>query len=143
MEVLGLLRSKRQCLVAFLEATRAFAAQAQAGDFSGLDAFERERESALRALGLFDRKLTESVADFPAERRTAEFLAEVNASIEEQGRLLEEAFSLDARIMRDIESEQLRLVRELAAAGRSKEIVNRFKSGSAPSADATGLDRHV
>jgi hypothetical protein len=143
MEVLGLLRSKLACLKTFLEATRAFAARARAGDFAGLDAFERDRDASLRALALFDRRLSAVAGAIAPEGESALSEADrgaARAALAAQSVLLEEIFRLDAGIMRAIEAEQLRLLREVAAADRSRDVMNRFKSGAE---SAPGLDRTV
>src|SRR4051812_2223891 len=52
-----LLRGKNSCLRKFRDLSRAFAGRAGHGDLTGLAEFELRRESILKAIALFDRKI--------------------------------------------------------------------------------------
>ncbi|OFZ21464.1 MAG: hypothetical protein A2X94_08120 [Bdellovibrionales bacterium GWB1_55_8] len=132
MEVLKLIRSQIRCLERFKEASSCFLAAADAGDFGGLDQFERNRASLLKGFDLFDRKITESVAQMGPGDRTPALLAEAEELLFTKSSLIQEIMGIDDRIIERISTEQLRISTEISRTQRSNSLMKRFKSGWVP-----------
>ena len=75
--ILSLLQSHLRCLDLILQTTREFGVAAQNGELSQLDRFQAQREASIRALGLYDDKITEAVKALPLAERSAEFVNRV------------------------------------------------------------------
>jgi hypothetical protein len=128
MDVLRLLRSKNRCLERFLELTEEFWESAEKDDLSGLAVFESRRDSTLRAIQLFDRKIEEAVALIRAEQRTEELTREIRAQLERREGLVHEIIAADLKIIGKIEKERSRLLKEMNETRKSREVLGKFKS---------------
>jgi len=148
MDVLTLLRSKNRYLRRFEQASLRFLDETRDdlphADFvARLNRLETSRDRILKALGLFNRKLTESIESLPSSSRAMHdeaFIAQARQETDESDRLVERLAELDAGISLRIRSCQDRLALELAASEKSKRIINQFKSSWASGAGEE-LDR--
>lgn len=142
MDVIRLLKSKNRCLQKFLELSTEFLASAEAGDLTRLDRFQVRRESTLKALELYDRKISTVVETLPSERRTSELIQAVSELLAHKDQLIQMILTTDNRIMLRIEEEKSRLLREMASNMKANETVKRFKS-SWVSESGEGIDRKL
>jgi hypothetical protein len=142
MEVLALLHSKKKCLRKFLTLSELFLASAETGDLTGLTRFEQQREIMIKALDLYDRKLTDAACAVPLAERTPELSADIQRILEDKAYLVQSILKLDNRIFACIEREKERLLREATAVHKNKEVTGRFKSAWVPEA-GEGLDTKV
>jgi hypothetical protein len=132
MDVLSLLESKNRCLRRFLELSADFLRRAEQGDLSELDPFQTRRETVLRTLDLFDRKITEVVAHLSPEQRTSQLVRQVELALAEKDDTVRQILIVDDKIIRRIEEEKTRIVRELASSEKSRSNIQRFKSTWVP-----------
>lgn len=129
MDVLSLLRSKNRCLSRFLEASKNFLTEAQAhGTLPSLPDFELQRESILKAISLFDRKITEAIPHISAEDRTPDLSKAVERSLQAKDQILAEIMIIDEQVLKLVEAEKNRVAREIASAQKSRNMVQKFKS---------------
>ncbi len=142
MDVLSLLNNKKRCLKRLLEINASFIALAEQGDLSRLPHYELDRGATIRALGMFDRKVTEAVREIPLSQRGPELSYQVQQHLDEQMTILQSLQTSDIKIMNLIESEMTRLKVDIASLEKSKDIVNRFKSNWMPES-GEGLDQKI
>jgi len=129
MDVLSLLRSKNRCLLRFLEASKNFLTEAQTlGVLPSLPDFELQRESILKAISLYDRKVTEAIPHISAADRTPELSKAVEQSLQEKDAILAEIVIADQQVLKLVEAEKNRVGRELAATNKSRNLNQKFKS---------------
>src|SRR4051812_22311547 len=128
MDVLGLLDSKKKFLRRFLEVSEQFLAQSETGDFTAIGEFESQRETVINALGMFDRKITETVRGMSSDQKTTDLSVSVQAQLDDAAYLIQSILKTDNRIMASIEREKDRLQKELTSSAKSKEIAGKFKS---------------
>jgi len=127
-DVVGLLRSKNKCLQRFLDVSVTFLAQASEGDFSQLQIFQDSRDASLKAIDLYDRKVTEAIQLLPAIENTADLSFQVEECLQNKHRLVALILSTDEKIMALIDQEKTKIQRELTQSQKSKEAVGKFKS---------------
>jgi hypothetical protein len=142
MDVLGLLQSKKKCLRRFLTVSETFLASAEQGDLSSLESFELQREAVIKALGMYDRKITEAVRAMPMEARTPALSQYVQRDLDDEAYLVQTILKTDNRIVACIEREKERLSKEMAANRKNNELTGRFKSTWVPES-GEGLDKKV
>ncbi len=133
MEVLALLRSKNKCLTRFLEASQDFWIHAQKGDLSGLDAFYLKRESILKGIDLYERKINETLAKMSASQNTAQLRDEVRKLLDHWKFLVHSVANIDAKIIEKVAEAKDRAFKHLHENKKSQETLNRFKSAWVPS----------
>jgi GTP1/Obg family GTP-binding protein len=129
MEVLALIQSKTRCLKKFLKISESFLGEAQSGDFSRLTEFHEKRDKMLRAFELYDRKISQIVTSLPQSERTPKLIESVKSALVDRDQLLIEVLKVDAKIIEQIEEAKKKILKELAASRKSKQIVQKFKSG--------------
>lgn len=142
MEVVKLLESKNRCLKRFLRVSADFLPCAELGDFSTLDGFELHRESSIKALELYDAKISETVHSLLPEQKTQALIFEIEARLREKEAIVSQIIELDQKIMRCIDAEKSRVGRELTQSRKSGEMVKKFKSAWVPEAGEE-LDRKL
>jgi len=141
-DVVGLIKSKNKCLRRFLEISLAFQESAQKADFSGLDSFQVGRESCLKTIDLYDRKITQTVATLSDLDRTTDLSIQVELYLREKNELVALILDTDEVLMELIEGEKNRIQREVLQNQKSKEAIGKFKSTwVTPSGD--GLDENL
>jgi hypothetical protein len=129
MDVLSLLRSKNRCLLRFLEASKSFLAEAETqSDLPSLPDFEQQRESILKAIALYDRKITDAIPHISAADRTRELSKAVEDSLQIKDDLIAEIMRVDQRVLKRVEDEKIRVARELSSTQKNKNLVQKFKS---------------
>jgi hypothetical protein len=128
MKVLKLLESKNRCLNRFLRISEKFLSEARAGDLSHLNDFETKRDSVLKAIALYDRKISEEVTKLSPLEKTAPFIESVKKSIQTKDSIIATIFSIDNYIINEIEREKTRLVQELSETDKNHHLVMKFKS---------------
>lgn len=128
MDVLRLIGSKNRCLAQFEALSQNYVVLFEAGDFSGLAAFESGRASILKAIDLFDRKISEFLNRMPTAHRTPELIRATRELVDEQDRLLASILKLDERIMSRLERARDATLQELNSSHKSRELMQKFKS---------------
>lgn len=130
MDVLSLLRSKNRCLEKFLETTTEFVAQwEKAGQLGDLTAFQSSRDAILRAIDLYDRKISEAVQEISSvPHPSSNFVERVRAVLEQKNRLIQKILLADEPILQKIEAEKSRIRGEIAANLKQSQLVQKFKS---------------
>lgn len=134
MDVLALLRSKNRCLEKFRDLSRDFLIDcARKDEFSKIQLFQEKRDSTLKAMDLYDRKVTEAVEFISARERTPELADAVRSELARKDAFVQEILALDLEIISRIEDAKNRLLHEFAASRKSKESLSKFKSKWIPS----------
>lgn len=142
-EIISLLRSKNRCLQQFLDLSASFWEEVDSGCFENVTSFETRRESMLKAIDLFDRKISEQVTLLPVDDRQAPELVEtVKRALHDKEILIHRILSLDLRILKKIDEERERLMRELTSTNKQKDTLSKFKS-SWVSASGEELDQKL
>ncbi len=136
MDVVKLLQNKSRCLQRFVEESSGFLAQAESGEMTRLEAFLEGRESILRALELFDRKIDETVAATPTNERTQALRDAVGVELKVQAQWLDRSAKIDERISNLLQLEATRLRKAAAASGKGRKTLSKFKSSQ-------GLDHEL
>lgn len=139
MDVLRLIQCKNRCLSQFGALSRHFLPQFQSLNFDGLENFQTQRGSILKALDLFDRKLNETLQQLRPHQKSPELLAAAKKLLEDQDGLLKDIIAIEQQIMSLIENETSRINLELNQTQKSKDTVQKFKS-SWVSEGGEGLD---
>jgi hypothetical protein len=147
MDVLTLLRSKNRYLLRFEQASLRFLAETENEPehvqfLSIVTRLETTRTRILKALDLFNRKLTASIESIPAAAKDEAFIEAARRETDESDRLVTALMELDGRISARIQACQDRIKLELAASEKSKSIINKFKSSWA-NGSGEGLDSKV
>ena len=140
MEVLALLRSKNRCLERFLGITRDYlATSSQDADCSGLTDLQNRRESTLKAVSLYDRKIEEAAIMLRDSDRTPTLIEGVKAELERKDALVAEILKIDLELISLIEQAKNSLLRSLSAEKKALDTLGKFKSTWMPPA-GEGLD---
>ncbi len=142
MGVLSLIRSKNRCVQRFLDLTEEFCFLAEGDRLERLEEFTAQRDAAIRAMELFDRKINEAVAGLTAQEKTPELVSAILGLIEQRDRMIERIQELDRQLIGRIEAHQASLMKELADARKSKQTLNKFKSTWVPES-GEGLDHKI
>ncbi|MCM2276829.1 MAG: hypothetical protein NDJ89_01980 [Oligoflexia bacterium] len=144
MDVMHLLQSRNRCLGRLLDHCARFIAQAEQGDFTGLDRFLARRDATVRAFGLYDRKLSSLLPDVagtePGEGERRALIARLAPVLAEREELVRSLLRLDERAFGLIEEEKNRLARELNGAHKTRTQLMKFRSERATDSGET-LDR--
>jgi hypothetical protein len=129
MDVLALLRSKNKCLERFLEASQGFISREQnAPDLNALPELQQRRESAIKAIELYDRKIEEAAALLTEADRTEELSTAVKAELTRRDVLVEKILRVDLELISRIEDAKNSLLRDMANEKKSKDTLAKFKS---------------
>ncbi len=140
MDVLALLRSKNRCLERFLEASREFlVVHGNDPDLGMLPDLQKSRESALKAIGLFDQKLEETVNLLPEVSRSDELIQAVRNELARKDAIVEQILKVDLELISRIEAAKNAILRDLSSEKRSRDTLGKFKSTWVPSS-GEGLD---
>jgi hypothetical protein len=128
MEVLKLLKTQNRCLEKFRSHSEDFLRKANQGDFSDLTPFQKHRETILKALSLYDRKLSELISQLLPSERTPDLIATVQKILELKHNLIHSILVIDQQIINQIEQEKKRLITELSTSDKNNQLVRKFKS---------------
>lgn len=129
MDVIALLRSKNRCLERYLALSAHFLVSADRGEFDGLEQFQLRRDSLLRGIDLFDRKITEAIALMPAESRGQELAQAIEPLLAAKESLVNRILDTDERILARIRDESARVLAQVHQSAQSGDKISRFKSG--------------
>lgn len=142
----SLARSRNRCLERFLTLSIGFLQflESAPAELEGeLRRFERERDSILKGLDLFERKLREEGELLgSAERPSPEVIQELKLQLHRRDEIVHRILDTDLRIMGLIEQTKARLLKELSKDRTAKERLGKFKSGTGQFAGA-GVDQKV
>lgn len=127
MNLVRLARSKANCLIRFLEVSESFLAQIKQGNFQELDQVQVSRDSILKAIELFDRKIREQI-DLQKGKISASEKDQLNQIISHEEDLLKIVRRVDHQILKLIEEESEAMGSQIAQTEKSKKIIRRFKS---------------
>jgi|GEM_PF-860510 len=127
-EVLSLLRSKNRCLERYFEITAKFRDSCMNDDLSRLAEFEHERDSALRAIGLFDRKIEQLAPRIDPNDRTPQIVAAIRALLDARAELVHRIVGVDLQIIGKIEAARTEILRDMSAVRKNRESLAKFKS---------------
>jgi hypothetical protein len=129
MDVLALLRSKNRCLAKFLEMSGDYLEDTgRAADLSDLPALQQRRDSVLKAIELYDRKIEEVAACLTDESRTPELTAAVRNELARKDALVEAILKIDLALISLIEEAKNGLLQQLASERKSAQAIRKFKS---------------
>jgi hypothetical protein len=138
-------RSRNRCLERFLELSIDFLKFLANADSAKLNQelrrFERERDSTLKGLELFERKLREE-AEALDYSVSPELIQELKLQIKRRDDIVHRILDTDLQIMGRIEQIKSQLLKELSRDRVAKERLGKFKSGSAQNA-GTEVDHKV
>jgi hypothetical protein len=134
MDVLKLLAGKNRYLLRFEQTSLAFLSATEApalplGDFEGaLSSLEKTRARILKAIELFDRKLTEVAESLPDEARSRANLDGLKGLARDTDEILARLLKIDEKILQRIQQAKDRVSQEISAADRSRQTMNKFRS---------------
>lgn len=128
MDVIRLLNSKNRCLERFLTVSDEFLTLVEAGDFSKVEQFHKQRDRILRGFDLYDRKLSECIEKLPKLERTSELSRKAEQALAIKDALVRKIAAIDAQIIEKIEQEKTRLTKEMSASQRTNAAMKKFKS---------------
>jgi hypothetical protein len=128
MDVLSLLESKNRCLQRFHDLSVAFLRDAEQGDLKQLELFHERREAAIRALNLYDGKINSIVASLPFEDRTPQLARKVELVLASKDEIVRQILVTDERIIRKIEEEKTKILKDINSTEKSRSNIGKFKS---------------
>ncbi len=134
MEVISLLRSRNRCLVKFRDLSAEFLDAARSGDFELLELFEVRREATLKALALYEGKVGEAASLLKPIHKTRALILDIESLLMEREQLVQEIARIDQNLMACMESERVRLLKDLNSQRKSSELLQKFKSSWIPQA---------
>ena len=145
MKLLSLLKSKKRCLDRFLALSEDFLASARKGELNSLPDFHAQREVILKALTLYDRKLSECAATAEnslACRESPSLLQSIRVWNNDYHSLVIQISAVDHAIMEQLHAESVKIQEELTQARKKQAAVGKFKSGWVPDS-GEGLDKQL
>jgi hypothetical protein len=129
MDVLSLLKSKNRALKRFLNFTHLFVEESKkTGDLSQLSTLIEKRDAAIRAFGLYDQKINETLTRKRQNNLSLEERALLKKTLEDKNEIIKKIFDVDTQITLLIEAEMKSLSLEITFAQKGKEILQKFKS---------------
>ncbi len=134
MKILTFARSRNRCLERFLSLSEEFFRYLSAADQEDLDQrllnFERTRDSILRALDLFDRKLKEEGKILRRDSLGSPALQELKIMLFKRDDLVHKILDVDLQIIGRIERIRDSIFSNLSQSRVAKNRIGRFKSGA-------------
>ncbi len=141
MDVIKLLQSQNRCLIKILEKSKQFLALSEPDGhpdfYLKLQEFQNYRDSAIKTISLYDKKISEAIQKLPQSLKTQSLIEAAQKTQETKEELLQSILCIDQRIIDIIEMERVRLLKELSASTKNNEIVRKFKSTWIPEAGET------
>ncbi|MBC7690403.1 MAG: hypothetical protein H7222_01430 [Methylotenera sp.] len=127
--ILKLMQSLNRCLEKMLVLSEEFLKEADARKaLPDLTRFEAERETILRGISLFDRKITEAATTLPKDARTSQLISTITTLLDAKMLLVEKIVRVDAAISQKIEEAQAEITKKIQNSRKSKEVLGKFKS---------------
>jgi len=128
MDVLTLLRSKNRCLGRFLEISVDFLNTVDQEKLDGLTEFQNQREATLKAIGLYDRKISEVVTLLSPDQKSPELVESVKQELNKKERIIHEILDTDLKIISIIEDTKNKILQEISSTRKHKDMIGKFKS---------------
>jgi len=129
MDVLSLLRSKNRCLERFLQVSTEYLTEAARSEqLPDLTIFEAKREAILKAIALYDRKLSEAVTSLPPGPRPRSLVQAVEDSLKEKDLIVHRILLIDDQILARVDAEKTKLLKEMTSNQKKTQAVQKFKS---------------
>jgi vacuolar-type H+-ATPase subunit I/STV1 len=130
MDVIKVLQSKNRCLQKLVDLSDVLLAnEGQTEHFHDeLDNFIRKRDSILKALELYDNKVTEVIRSLSLAERTPDLISRVQSVLNEKDRLIQTIILRDNELTLRIEARKKKLQEDLLSSRRSHELAGKFKS---------------
>ncbi len=128
MDVLKLLQSKNRCLQKFLKCSEDFLAFSESGDLTYIHKFQKQRNSIVKALLLYDIKISEIVKTLSENQKTTSLIDSIKKILIDKEDLVQTILITDQRIIVQIEKEKSRLLKELSTSDKSSQQVKKFRS---------------
>lgn len=135
MDVVSLLQvinGKNRALKRFLDISTAFLGSAERGDLSGLQGFQNRRDAVIRALDLYDHRISRGVSSLVPEDRTERLVREVREALERKDALIHEILAVDLKIISLIDREKNEILRQIATNRKQRDTLSKFKSAWMP-----------
>jgi hypothetical protein len=134
MDVLKLLHSQNRCLLKLLDKSRKFLADTESGDLSSLQFFQNYRDTVIKALILYDNKVSETISKLSTSEKSETLIESVRKTQVLKEELLQAILCIDQKIITRIEDERNRLLQELSISNKNNQLVRKFKSTWIPEA---------
>jgi len=128
IDVIKLIESQNRCLKRFVTDSQQFIASANRGDLSELYQLQEKRDSIIKALQLYDRKISREVLNLNSKAKTPEFIQTVKELCQQKENLIQSILALDSKIISLIEEEKLRLMKEVSEFEKRTNLTKKFKS---------------
>lgn len=128
MKLIKLIESQNRCLLRFLDESVQFLTSAEAGNLSNLDILHNSRETSLKAFKLFENKINEEIPKLKQTDKSETLLSTLRKYQQTREEIISSILKIDNKIINCIESEKLRLQKELQLSNRNTEVVRKFKS---------------
>lgn len=139
MHLRSLLNSKNRCLERFLALSAAFLQEmdrppieGEVDDLSGVIRFQSQRDATLKAIDLYDRKISDSVKELSDLDRTPELTRAVEASLARREKLIHEILAIDLKIISRIEIRRNEILKEMSESRKGLDTLKKFKSSWVP-----------
>ncbi len=130
MVAMKAMESKRKCLERFRDLSLQCTKRLAMGDFAGLKEFLEERDSILKAIDLYDRKLQTAMQSVADSAQQMELNVRTKDTHQAVIQLVEEIRGIDGVLLEKIEAEGKRVEEEVTKASRAKEALGKFRSGT-------------
>lgn len=131
----ALLKSRNRCLDRFLIITKTFLNKiesTQDTNLPDLDLFMAEREAVIKALGLFDRKITETAQELSVleDKNSLKNFAQsiIEPLLEERVCIIQNIIQTDEKLFKIINQEKVKIACELGSTRKLKDNMSKFKS---------------
>lgn len=132
MEVIKLIESKNRCLEKYLLLTSQLLEDLEKNDYSTLNTIEVQRESVLKALDLYDRRINDELKNLSPDQKNSDLITQVNLLEQTRTQLIQDILDQDKKIISLIELEKIRLLKESNESEKSSQILKKFKSSWVP-----------
>jgi hypothetical protein len=128
-QIIKIMTSMNRCLERMLSLSLELIQKSEAqGCLPDLADFESQRDVILRAIDLYDRKITDVASNLPQSERTPELIQSITLAMNHKIEIVEKIVRADAEIAGKIELAQMNVLKELAQTRKSKEMLGKFKS---------------
>ena len=130
-EVFKLLKSKSRCLKKLFDLSQGLLAEVQLGNYADLDQFHLRRNAVLKAVQLYDRKVTDSlqqIYSLGTFGKIPQFDDTFKNLVQEQENEIKRILDSDRQIILKIEAEKDQLAKELMSTEKKNHMFQRFKS---------------
>lgn len=129
MILLSLLRSKKRCIENFLEVSKEFSMNFDQDDVDGVIQFQQRRDTILKAIDLYDRKISEEVGSLSQDDKTDEFIEKVRMTSEAIDEVIAKVRIENELIVGLVEQQKEHILTEMRKSQTDRERIGRFKSG--------------